>query len=56
MKNKNFYKVSEIANELGVTSATIYNWHKKGLINLTKKGSSYFMTHDEKQKLLEDNK
>ena len=32
MKNKSFYKISEFAEQIGVTEQTLRNWEKEGLL------------------------
>ncbi len=48
------YKLSEIADKLGITKATLYNWKKKGLISFSKteSGGLNFISEDTYNKLL----
>lgn len=48
------YKLSEIANKLGITKATLYNWKKKGLISFSKteSGGLNFISEDTYNRLL----
>ncbi|MEM3714052.1 MAG: helix-turn-helix domain-containing protein [Candidatus Bathyarchaeia archaeon] len=45
-RSPSYYKVSEVANMLGVTDQTIYRWIKKGLIACIKLPSGHLRISD----------
>lgn len=46
-----FFKISEVAADFGVNSATIKNWAKEGYTKIFKVGTTYFMSLEEREKL-----
>lgn len=56
MESKEFYSPQEIANMLGVTRKTIYNWIVDNNINAVKIGRSWRISHQELQRFIEKGK
>ena len=46
------HKISDLANELGVSKPTIWNWEKAGKFKFKKIGGLNFITDPDRQKLL----
>lgn len=51
-KNQKYLKISEVASDFGVNAQTIKNWADKGYTKIFKIGPSYFMSVEEREKLL----